>query len=51
MSKFEGIVDSIVFRNDANGWTVASVRLDGSRGAISAVGVMPFIAASSMSHP
>ena len=45
MSKFEGIVDSIVFRNDANGWTVASVRLDGSRGAISAVGVMPFLSA------
>ena len=45
MSKFEGIVDSIVFRNDENGWTVASIRLDGSRGSISAVGVMPFLSA------
>ena len=45
MSKYEGTVDSIVFRNDANGWTVASVRLDGSRGSISAVGVMPFLSA------
>ena len=45
MSKFEGTVDSIVFRNDVNGWTVASVRLDGSRGSISAVGVMPFLSA------
>ena len=45
MSKFEGIVDSIVFRNDVNGWTVASIRLDGSRGSISAVGVMPFLSA------
>ena len=45
MSKFEGTVDSIVFRNDVNGWTVASVRLDGSRGSISAVGIMPFLSA------
>ena len=45
MSKFEGTVDSIVFRNDANGWTVASIRLDGSRDSISAVGVMPFLSA------
>ena len=44
MSKFEGIVENIVYRNDDNGWTVASVRLDGSRGSISAVGVMPFLA-------
>ena len=43
MSKFEGIVDNIVYRNDDNGWTVASIRLDGSRGSISAVGVMPFL--------
>ena len=45
MSKFEGSVDSIVFRNDVNGWTVASVRLDGSRSSISAVGIMPFLSA------
>ena len=45
MSKFEGIVDNIVFRNDENGWTVASIRLDGSRGSIAAVGVMPFLSA------
>ena len=44
MSKFEGTVESIVFRNDQNGWTVASLRLDGS-GRISAVGVMPFLSA------
>ena len=43
MSKFEGIVDNIVFRNDENGWTVASIRLDDSRGSIAAVGVMPFL--------
>ena len=43
MSKFEGIVDNIVYRNDENGWTVASIRLDGSRGSIAAVGVMPFL--------
>ena len=43
MSKFEGVVENIVFRNSDNGWTVASVRLDGSRGSISAVGVMPFL--------
>ena len=42
MSKFEGTVEDIVYRNDSNGWTVASVRLDGS-GRISAVGVMPFL--------
>ena len=42
MPKFEGTVEDIVFRNDQNGWKVASVRLDGS-GRISAVGVMPFL--------
>lgn len=44
MSKFEGTVEEIVFRNDANGWTVASLRMDGS-GRISAVGILPFLAA------
>ena len=43
MSKFEGTVEDIVFRNDQNGWTVASVKLDGDRNRISAVGVMPFL--------
>ena len=42
MAKFEGTVEEIVFRNDQNGWTVASVRLDGS-GRTSVVGVMPFL--------
>ena len=42
MSKFEGTVEDIVFRNEQNGWTVAAVRLDGS-GRTSAVGVMPFL--------
>ncbi|MEE1199668.1 MAG: ATP-dependent RecD-like DNA helicase [Christensenellales bacterium] len=42
MSKFEGTVEDIVFRNVQNGWTVASVRLEGS-GRIAAVGVMPFL--------
>ena len=32
-----------MFRNDQNGWTVASVKLDGGRRRISAVGVMPFL--------
>ena len=45
MAQFEGTVDNIVFRNDTNGWTVASRRLDGSRGSIAAVGLMPFLSA------
>ncbi len=45
MSKFEGTVEDIVFRNDENGWTVASVKLDGDRKRIAAVGVMPFLSA------
>ena len=44
MAKFEGTVEEIVFRNENNGWTVASVRIDGS-GRVGAVGVMPFLAA------
>ena len=43
LSKFEGTVEDIVFRNDQNGWTVAAVKLDGDRSRISAVGVMPFL--------
>ena len=43
MSKFEGTVDGIVYRNPANGWTVASIHVDGSKGGISAVGVMPLL--------
>ena len=43
LSKFEGTVEDIVFRNDQNGWTVAAVKLDGDRNRISAVGVMPFL--------
>jgi len=42
MPKFEGTVEEIIFRNDANGWTVASFRVDGS-GRTSAVGVLPFL--------
>ncbi len=42
MSKFKGMVEEIVFRNDANGWTVASFRVEGS-GRISAVGILPFL--------
>ena len=45
MSKFEGTVEDIVFRNDENGWTVASVKLDGDKKRIAAVGVMPFLSA------
>ena len=45
MSKFEGTVEDIVFRNDQNGWTVAAVKLDGDRSRISAVGIMPFLSA------
>ena len=44
MSKFEGTIEDIVFRNEENGWTVASFHLDGS-GRVSAVGIMPFLAA------
>ncbi len=44
MSKFEGTIESIVFRNEENGWTVASFHMDRS-GSISAVGIMPFLAA------
>ena len=43
MSKYQGVVDSIVYRNDENGWTVASIKVDGSKGNIAAVGVMPFL--------
>ncbi len=43
MSKFEGTVEEIVFRNEANGWTVAAFRMDGS-GRLSAVGILPFLA-------
>ena len=42
MPKFEGTVEEIVFRNDANGWTVLSFRLDGS-GRLGAVGILPFL--------
>ena len=45
LSKYEGTVEDIVFRNDRNGWTVAALRLDGDRQRISAVGVMPFLSA------
>lgn len=44
MSKFQGTVEDIVYRNDANGWTVASFRIDGS-GRTSAVGILPFLSA------
>ena len=44
MAEFEVVVEEIVFRNDQNGFTVASVKPDGSR-KISAVGIMPFLAA------
>ena len=42
MSKFEGTVEEIVFRNDTNGWTVISFNVEGS-GRISAVGILPFL--------
>lgn len=44
MSKFEGSVEDVVFRNDANGWTVINFHVEGS-GRISAVGIMPFLSA------
>ena len=47
MSKFEGMVDGIVYRNPVNGWTVATVRLNGSKGSIAAVGVMPLLSVGS----
>lgn len=45
MSKYEGTVEDIVYRNDQNGWTVASIKLDGDRRRIAAVGIMPFLSA------
>ena len=42
MSKFQGTVEDIVFRNETNGWTVISFKLDGS-GRTSAVGILPFL--------
>ena len=42
MAKFQGTVEEIVYRNDANGWTVAAFRIDGS-GRTSAVGILPFL--------
>ncbi len=44
MPKIMAIVEDIVFRNDSNGWTVASIKPDGGK-KTSAVGVMPFLAA------
>ena len=44
MSKFQGSVEDIVFRNEANGWTVINFKVEGS-GQISAVGILPFISA------
>ncbi|MBQ3575583.1 MAG: ATP-dependent RecD-like DNA helicase [Clostridia bacterium] len=44
MSKFRGSVEDIVFRNEANGWTVINFKVEGS-GQISAVGILPFISA------
>ena len=44
MSKFQGSVEDIVFRNEANGWTVINFKVEGS-GRISAVGILPFISA------
>ena len=43
MAEFEVVVEEIVFRNEQNGFTVASVKPEGSR-KISAVGIMPFLA-------
>ena len=43
MAEFEVIVEEIVFRNDQNGFTVATVKPEGSR-RLSAVGIMPFLA-------
>lgn len=42
MSVFEGTVEDIIFRNDDNGWTVASFKMNRST-ALSAVGFMPFL--------
>ena len=44
MARFEATVEEIVFRNDQNGFTVATVKPDGSR-QLAAVGIMPFLAA------
>jgi exodeoxyribonuclease V alpha subunit len=44
MARFEATVEEIVFRNDQNGFTVATVKPDGS-GRLAAVGIMPFLAA------
>ena len=44
MSKFQGSVEDIVFRNETNGWTVINFKVEGS-GRISAVGILPFLSA------
>lgn len=44
MSKFEGSVEDVVFRNEANGWTVVNFKMERS-GRISAVGILPFLSA------
>ena len=45
MPVFECTVEDVTFRNEANGWTVARVKLDGKKDRFAAVGIMPFVAA------
>ena len=45
MAIFECTVEDVTFRNEENGWTVLRVKIDGEKGRLSAVGVMPFTAA------
>lgn len=44
MARFEATVEDIVYRNEQNGFTVATVKPDGAR-SLAAVGIMPFLAA------
>jgi exodeoxyribonuclease V alpha subunit len=37
--ELDGVVDSIVFRNEENGYTVCRVKLDGQRDTVTLVGV------------
>ena len=43
MADFEGMVEDIVYRNEQNGFTVLSVKLEDGK-ELSAVGTLPFLA-------
>ena len=48
MADFEGMVEDIVYRNEQNGFTVLSVKLEDGK-ELSAVGTLPFLTISYLS--